>query len=414
MEIELNKDKTYQNYIKYYPHIYNKTGSKQTSFLLSQLEYWFSKFKNGFYKFLEPSNQKTYKEGDSWSEELGISRKTFTKAFDEIGIRYKSKTAFNEANDKFQGKSYASYYNRQTKQTIFLRNNEVANAKFNSLFKPEITLKKNIDFEDTRSLNLLKEEEEKKQKNSCKNTLPNNSKAENSNKNMPFYNGKNYRSRYIYKYIYIQKNTQTKKPSNLNLIPNIEKNQENELVRKIKNIWIEQIGDLGKHTCKVSKIILDTFLNIFNGSFEKWKEYCSKIATSDFLMGKTKSAFKIWILWALKKETYDRVNAGDLGVIETKQDHMETEKNDVLKSIILNHSEKNIQESFQEISKNINPVRFKSWFKGMKVEKIENGTAFLKTENNLASDFIKKNFSSDILFSFHKFNSEINKIEIYS
>jgi len=79
-----------------------------------------------FYKFIEPSsNQRAYKEGDSWTEELCVSRKTFARAFDQIGIRYKSKTSFREAKDKFQGKPYASYYDRQTKQTVFLKNSEI-------------------------------------------------------------------------------------------------------------------------------------------------------------------------------------------------------------------------------------------------------------------------------------------------
>ena len=86
-----------------------------------QLEYWFSKKPQGFYKFLEPCNHPLYRAGDSWTEELGFSRRVFNAAFDLIGVRYKSKTAFLNAQDKFQGKLYASYHDRKTNKTHFVQ-----------------------------------------------------------------------------------------------------------------------------------------------------------------------------------------------------------------------------------------------------------------------------------------------------
>ena len=93
--------------------------------LQGQLNYWFSKKPQGFYKFLEPCKHPLYKQGDSWSEELGLSRRVFNSTFDAIGVRYKTKTEFMKAKDKFQGKLYASYHDRKKNQTFFVRNPEL-------------------------------------------------------------------------------------------------------------------------------------------------------------------------------------------------------------------------------------------------------------------------------------------------
>ena len=110
-------------FIKYNPALRSEFGSQNAVILFDRLEYWFSKKKNEFYKFIEPCQHGAYKTGDSWSEELGFSKKVFKTAFDKIGIRYISKTAFDKEEDPFKGKLFAYYQDRQTKKTIFVRNN---------------------------------------------------------------------------------------------------------------------------------------------------------------------------------------------------------------------------------------------------------------------------------------------------
>ena len=103
-------------YIKFYPTLQSVTGSNIAALILGKLEFFFSnpKFESGFYKFSEYCDHPLYRKGDSWSEELGISRKVFNRAFDLIGTRHKSKSDFLNAADKFQGKPYASYHDRAT------------------------------------------------------------------------------------------------------------------------------------------------------------------------------------------------------------------------------------------------------------------------------------------------------------
>lgn len=106
-----------------FPYFSNKQNS-----IFYQLEYWFSIYPDGFYKFLEPCDNRDYREMNSWSEEVKCHRTTFNRVFDTFGIRYKSKTTFLKSPDVFKGKMYASYYDRKEKKYFYLRNHEKVNV----------------------------------------------------------------------------------------------------------------------------------------------------------------------------------------------------------------------------------------------------------------------------------------------
>ncbi|MEO1300609.1 MAG: hypothetical protein AAFW75_33570, partial [Cyanobacteria bacterium J06636_16] len=119
--------------IPYHKELRKIAGSATSAILLTQLDYWFSKKPDGFHKFLEPCNRPGYKEGDSWSEELGFSAKEFRTAFKSIGIAYKSKGEYDQAADKFGGLFYCSYHNRVTGQTWYYRNHKVLDEAIETL-----------------------------------------------------------------------------------------------------------------------------------------------------------------------------------------------------------------------------------------------------------------------------------------
>jgi len=121
-------------YVKYHPQLSKALGNDNAALIIDRLEYWFAKKSNGFYKFFEPCQHPLYREGDSWLEELGFSRKSFLHAFSFIGTRYSSCTSFHKLQDKFQGKLYASYYARQTHQTFFIRNHQLAEDFLSKIF----------------------------------------------------------------------------------------------------------------------------------------------------------------------------------------------------------------------------------------------------------------------------------------
>lgn len=136
------------NTIPYYPELGKKLGGITPAILMRQLEYWFDKngYKN-FYKFLEPCDNGSYKDGDSWVEEIGISKAEFRNAFSKIGIVYKSKKEFKEAEDKFQGKPYCSYIDRMERRTYYIRNHEKVKEILKAVTNEDVELPRNQESE---------------------------------------------------------------------------------------------------------------------------------------------------------------------------------------------------------------------------------------------------------------------------
>jgi hypothetical protein len=113
--------------VPYIPGLRQQTGSVVATILMMQLEYRFAKYPDGFYKFLEPpqNGHQDYKIGDSWVEELAFSKEEFRTGFDKIGVRYNSKTQYDEAKSsgsEFGCNYYCSYVDRRSGLTFYFRN----------------------------------------------------------------------------------------------------------------------------------------------------------------------------------------------------------------------------------------------------------------------------------------------------
>ena len=129
--------------IPYIPGLRELTGSSSSAILMMQLEYWFSRYPEGFYKFLEPpqKSHNDYTPGDSWTEELAFGKEEFRAAFDKIGNRFNSKTQYEEAkqsDQEFGEKFYSSYFDRQSGLTYYHRDHERLN-EFISRVQPRHT-----------------------------------------------------------------------------------------------------------------------------------------------------------------------------------------------------------------------------------------------------------------------------------
>jgi hypothetical protein len=131
--------------IAYSPEVSKKLGSVTAAILVGQLEFWFSKYKT-FWKFLEPNNSENYREGDSWTEELAMSKAEFKTAFSKVGIKYASQKEYEDAENKFikDGKEYlyCSYTNKLTHITWYERNDaKVERFWIDTFFVDRSTLK---------------------------------------------------------------------------------------------------------------------------------------------------------------------------------------------------------------------------------------------------------------------------------
>lgn len=123
--------------IPYVKELHPLTGSVHGCLIMQQLDYWFTPHPDGFYKFLEPTAHASYKSGDSWVEELGMTHNEFRGAFDKIGVRYKSRTEFEAAKksgkDIFDGKYYLSFVDRKKNLTYYLRNHQLLDLALDEL-----------------------------------------------------------------------------------------------------------------------------------------------------------------------------------------------------------------------------------------------------------------------------------------
>jgi len=344
--IDCEGGRTTPSFIKYFPRVKSYTGCEKATVITGRLEFWFSKYNSGFYKFLEPCGHRLYRAGDSWSEELGFSRKVFNRSFDLIGVRYKSKSEFKSAVDKFQGKLYASYHDRKTNRTYFVRNHAVANDFFGrrggasiqgdsisrpvNISKPQVKTKPSKSYSDVTSpsvcnTNSVSNTESVAQKRAVPGTA-NLGRSFNNNlkqKKTPFL--KDTRAE-----------TQTAKPDDFGV------KTEGMIL-----IWREEVGDLGVES--VSQTLLNrlyqTLSRFFSGSLDMWRSFCRKIASSKFLMGEAKNRFfkKAWITWAIKEESIELIHAGhfncgdrdvakssDVLAVENQIQQVRTEKDKLL------------------------------------------------------------------------------------
>lgn len=295
-------------FIKYSPVLSHNLGSDRSAIILDRLEYWFSKY-SSFYKFIEPCSHPCYREGDSLQEELSISRKVFNKAFDLIGVRYKSKTAFMEEKDPFKGKLYAMYMDRQTHKTYFVRNNKFASSILGKLFSP---LKK----------------------------TPDSQKNKGCSRNLQKGNSSIYKDKQI--------NTSSSSKNE-----NVSESIETKKTEEILDIWEKEVGEVEKNE-NISPHLLrnlrESFKINFYGSLENWTSYCKKIASSKFLMGEGGNAFfkKAWLSWAIKKENIEKINTGHftVGDRQTVEKIVAQEKDE--KVFNLRKEKKQIEREIQE------------------------------------------------------------------
>ncbi|OJX08958.1 MAG: hypothetical protein BGO76_06415 [Caedibacter sp. 38-128] len=376
-------------------------NSPYVGLLKGQLDYWFSKSKytKGFYKFLEPCKHPLYRAGDSWSEELGCSRRIFNTAFDNIGIRYNSKTAFMNAQDKFQGKLYASYYDRKTNRTFFVRNHEQSQQ-----IREDLLPKKS----STKSLNAQNDHIKGKSEEERGNLLP-------SNRSRNDTNSRSYASKSggtIGGKKNTSENTSTSSLSLTSLSSKID--EKKKIANDMKNIWIEEIGELDVNhltSTLISRLSI-SYGTVFKSSLENWRSYCRKIASSKFLMGEKRGTnFKAKLSWAIQHETYERIQAGDFTLgdrkIEEKPINMSPEEEnnarEELKQELLNSSKDQTWiEACLRLCEKIGYKTVKNWLYPLNITTINSKEVELQAPSKFIRDWVEKNLGKELKHTFQE------------
>jgi hypothetical protein len=383
-------------------------SSPLVGFLRGQLDYWFSKKPQGFYKFLEPCKHPLYKQGDSWSEELGLSRRVFNSTFDAIGVRYKTKTEFMNAKDKFQGKFYASYHDRKKNQTFFVRNPELlqqskeTSESYKSSLKhskSESEISKKSEF-----LNQKIKTEEKRglSTSNCRSKNDTNSRSYTGNSGGTIGGKKN-----------TSENTSSSSLSPTSLSSTT--NEKKKIANDMKNIWNEEIGEVevSHLTSTLISRLNYAYTAIFQSSLENWQVYCRKIASSKFLMGEGRNNTfqKVWLTWAIKPESYERIQAGEftLGDREVRKriknisSEEENKACEELKQDILNSSKDPtwIQASLRLCEK-LGYKMVREWFYPLNIITLNAKEVELQAPNLFIRDWIQKNLEIEIKRTFQE------------
>ena len=266
-------------FIKHDQRIRRIIGCDRATLIFDRLEFYSSRQPDGFYKFLEPNSHKLYKKDDSWTELLNCHRTSFWRAFKIIGKKHASRWEFEKAEDKFEGKLYASYYDRLTNRMFFVRNNDGVKEFFAKIQPGSELGYKTKKTEDNSQ--------------SC----PGTRKTKNSLRTE-----QNARS-----------NKESKPPS---LDLSKDKSHAEEIIKKMIEIWTALVEE-GKELVKLSKTTIPflkkAFTDKFDNCLEKWKKYCYDIASSRFLMGE-KTSWKAKLDWALIFKNIEKVLDGQYGI----------------------------------------------------------------------------------------------------
>ncbi|HEX8278031.1 MAG TPA: hypothetical protein VF540_05020 [Segetibacter sp.] len=102
--------------------------------LMARLELLFEANPNGFHKYTKPCNFQILEGSKCWVDLLCISPHQFRTAFDQIGVRYKTKEDFDKEKDKFKGKYYCSFSAMgDLNRTYYFRNNKLVDDCFEQL-----------------------------------------------------------------------------------------------------------------------------------------------------------------------------------------------------------------------------------------------------------------------------------------
>jgi DNA-binding transcriptional regulator GbsR (MarR family) len=110
--------------ICYRPKFNKFTGSVTATILLQQIIYWAKNNNNYFYKFKLPCNHPDYKEGDSFCEELGFSKKEFENAIKQLKSKNLIQTKVTQNRKTFYSVNYIELVdliksNSLNPQTVF-------------------------------------------------------------------------------------------------------------------------------------------------------------------------------------------------------------------------------------------------------------------------------------------------------
>ena len=340
-------------FIKHDQRIRRIIGCDRATLIFDRLEFYSSRQPDGFYKFIEPNSHKLYKKDDSWTELLDCHRTSFWRAFKLIGKKHSSRWEFAKSEDKFEGKLYASYYDRLTNRMFFVRNHDAVKELF-------AKIQPGSELGD-------KSEKNKDNSQSC----PRSDKTKNSLRTEQ--NALSYKE---------------SKPSSLDLSK--DKSHAEEIIKKMIEIWTALVEE-GREQVKLGRTTIPflkkAFTDKFDSCLEKWKKFCYDIASSRFLMGE-KNSFKAKLDWALMFKNIEKILEGQYGIGDRTPKAILVSQADLQEEILASEESQEIKDFRILCLKTVGNGKYISLFKNLTVEFREEGEVALMAAYKFTADFL--------------------------
>ena len=362
------------SYISYDLEVAKSLNNKTAAALLSRLSYWFSKYEQGFYKFMEPCSHKLYRPGDSWTEEMGAARRTLNRAFDLIGVRYKSKRLFLKEKDPFQGKMFASYVDNDTNQTFYLKNPTLLGGAHKGLSAKnpkEPTNKKRVS-QNVRCATDKMTDPYKDNKKDFKDIYPPKSPLLKNNTTEML----DVKNKCLLKKEKANLEKRQKSREDINVT------EELNFVQKALDIFKKEtqgkvsVPSLTPHFASKIKDALEKY---FDNCLEKWRLFCRLCASSKWLMGETPSTFKAWFIWLIKDKVIEAIRQRRYGVREDLplMPEVKITQEDVEEKIA---SLPNIEERQWRLNllKKVGLKEYQRYFESMTFRRLEDGRCVVR------------------------------------
>ena len=364
-------------FIKHDQRIRRIIGCDRATLIFDRLEFYSSRQPDGFYKFIEPNSHRLYKEDDSWTELLGCHRTSFWRAFKLIGKKHSSRWTFEQSEDKFDGKLYASYYDRLTNRMFFVRNHDVVKELLAKIQPGSELGDKSEKFKDSSQ--------------SC----PGSDKTKNSLRTEQ--NAQSYKE---------------SKPSSLDLFLN--KSHAEEIIKKMIEIWTALVEE-GKGLVKLSKTTIPflkkAFTDKFDNCLEKWKKYCYDIASSRFLMGE-KTSWKADLDWALMFKNIEKVLDGQYGIGDRTPKAILASQADLQEEILASKESQEIKDFRILCLKTVGNGKYVCWFKNLTIEFREEGEIALISAHRFGADYLGQHYYSYLQIILQELEKKSKRISI--
>ena len=180
----------------------------------------------------------------------------------------------------------------------------------------------------------------------------------------------------------------------------------NTLASDLLEIWNQTVGQrqgeegtLIQLTKKRAQYLVAAFKFRFESNLSKWKQFCQKVTSSAFLMGKAKSTFRASLDWVLKFDIIQRILEGDFGVNKTPcvdEEAVSLKTEAITQTIETSGEGEPIKRLRRSILQALGEQTYQSWFADMPMTQsspTKGGRGIqLHTKNQFACDYVQTNY----------------------